>query len=100
MRSLASIHFFSNSFDNFQCLVPPNCKLVTVFGLVDELVVNEDPEFQLIDKLRTSRTSNEVRVKVFSQLSAQVRRKLALKSLDLGANAVLGYQQFFDIEGL
>ncbi|XP_063712159.1 C2 domain-containing protein 5-like [Symsagittifera roscoffensis] len=79
--------------------VPPNCKLVTVFGLVDELVVNEDPEFQLIDKLRTSRTSNEVRVKVFSQLSAQVRRKLALKSLDLGANAVLGYQQFFDIEG-
>ena len=61
--------------------------------------MNEDPEFQFIDKLRTSRTSNEVRVKVFSQLSAEVRRKIGVKSMDLGANAVLGYEQFFDIEG-
>ena len=33
------------------------------------------------------------------QLSGEVRRKIGLKTLELGANAVIGYKQFFDLEG-
>lgn len=29
----------------------------------------------------------------------QVQRKIGLKALDLGANAVIGYNQCFDLEG-
>ena len=35
----------------------------------------------------------------FFQLSGEVRRKIGLKVLELGANAVIGYRQLFDIEG-
>ena len=33
------------------------------------------------------------------QLSGEVRRKIGLKALELGANAVIGYRQLFDLEG-
>lgn len=35
---------------------------------------------------------------VFLKLSAQVQRKIGLKAIDLGANAVIGYIQCFDLE--
>lgn len=31
--------------------------------------------------------------------SSQVQRKIGLKAIDLGANAVIGYTQCFDLEG-
>lgn len=34
---------------------------------------------------------------IFSLL--QVQRKIGLKAIDLGANAVIGYTQCFDLEG-
>lgn len=33
------------------------------------------------------------------KLSMQVQRKIGLKAIDLGANAVIGYKQCFDLEG-
>lgn len=70
-----------------------------IHGFVEELVVNDDPEYQWIDKIRTPRASNEARQVVFLKLSAQVQRKIGLKAIDLGANAVIGYTQCFDLEG-
>lgn len=32
-------------------------------------------------------------------LNSQVQRKIGLKAIDLGANAVIGYTQCFDLEG-
>lgn len=43
-----------------------------IHGFVEELVVNDDPEYQWIDKIRTPRASNEARQVVFLKLSAQV----------------------------
>lgn len=86
------------------------------------MVVNDDPEYQWIDKIRTPRASNEARQVVFLKLSGQVykkknikpkseiffnktffffkvQRKIGLKAIDLGANAVIGYTQCFDLEG-
>lgn len=35
----------------------------------------------------------------FEILIFQVQRKIGLKAIDLGANAVIGYTQCFDLEG-
>ncbi len=69
------------------------------YGFVEELVINDDPEYQWMDKIRTPRTSNEARQKLFTKLSGEVQRRIGLKVLEMGANSVLGYLQNFDLEG-
>ena len=69
---------------------PSGFKIQMIHGFVKELVVNDDPEYQWIDKIRTPRASNEARQTLFSQLSGEVRRKIGLKVLELGGNAVVG----------
>jgi hypothetical protein len=63
------------------------------------LLINDDPEYQWIDKIRTPRTSNEARQKLFTKLSGELQRRIGLKCLEQNANCVLGYQQNFDLEG-
>ncbi|XP_033888286.2 C2 domain-containing protein 5 isoform X21 [Acipenser ruthenus] len=78
----------------------PKCyKVVTVHGFVEELVVNEDPEYQWIDRIRTPRASNEARQRLISLMSGELQRKIGLKVLEMGGNAVVGYLQCFDLEG-
>ena len=79
--------------------VPEGYILQNFCGFVEELVINDDPEYQWIDKIRTPRTSNETRQKLFSKLSGEVQRRIGLKVLDMEANSVLGYLQNFDLEG-
>ena len=84
----------------FCCLeVPEGYKAQFIPGFVEELVVNDDPEYKWIDKIRTPRASNEARQLLFSKLSGELRRKIGLKTLELGGNAVIGYRQNFDLEG-
>ncbi|XP_055541044.1 C2 domain-containing protein 5 isoform X2 [Wyeomyia smithii] len=80
-------------------IIPHGYSAQVVHGFVEELVVNDDPEYQWIDKIRTPRASNEARQIAFIKLSGQVQRKMGLKAIDLGANAVIGYTQCFDLEG-
>ncbi|XP_039617524.1 C2 domain-containing protein 5 isoform X5 [Polypterus senegalus] len=78
----------------------PKCyKAVVVHGFVEELVVNEDPEYQWIDRIRTPRASNEARQRLISLMSGELQRKIGLKVLEMGGNAVVGYLQCFDLEG-
>ncbi|KAJ9600682.1 hypothetical protein L9F63_026179, partial [Diploptera punctata] len=79
--------------------IPQGYHAQVIHGFVEELVVNDDPEYQWIDKIRTPRASNEARQTLFFKLSGEVQRKIGLKALDLGGNAVIGYQQCFDLEG-
>ncbi|XP_052754153.1 C2 domain-containing protein 5 [Galleria mellonella] len=84
----------------FHCpTIPPGYRTTSIHGFVEELVVNDDPEYQWIDKIRTPRASNEARQVAFIKLSNQVQRLVGLKAAELGANAVVGYQQDFDLEG-
>ncbi|XP_023035590.1 C2 domain-containing protein 5 isoform X2 [Drosophila willistoni] len=92
-QSSCGIPFFHS-----QC-VPFGYRAQVIHGFVEELVVNDDPEYQWIDKIRTPRASNEARQVVFLKLSGQVQRKMGLKAINLGANAVIGYTQCFDLEG-
>ncbi|KAG5830676.1 hypothetical protein ANANG_G00313170 [Anguilla anguilla] len=78
----------------------PRCyRAATVHGFVEELVVNEDPEYQWIDRIRTPRASNEARQRLISLMSGELQRKIGLKVLEMGGNAVVGYLQCFDLEG-
>lgn len=70
--------------------VPHGYVCQAILGFVEELVVNDDPEYQWIDKIRTPRASNEARQTLFSKLSGEVKRKIGLKALELGGNSVVG----------
>lgn len=54
-------------------IIPYGYHASVIHGFVEELVViDDDPEYQWIDKIRTPRASNEARQVVFMKLSAQV----------------------------
>ncbi|KAH3763494.1 hypothetical protein Pelo_4678 [Pelomyxa schiedti] len=90
----------STSVRFFACSLPdPKCmKVTSVIGLVDELLVEDDPEHYWADTFRTSRTSNEARQLLLIRLSGRLRRQIGLKVSSLGGNAVLGYHQHIDLE--
>ena len=71
----------------------------TVFGFVEELIVEDDPEYHWRDQFRASRITNHQRQMVLYQLSGKLRRKMGLKVQEMGGNAVLAYSQHFDLEG-
>ncbi|XP_077597608.1 C2 domain-containing protein 5 isoform X4 [Stigmatopora nigra] len=79
--------------------IPRYYRAVMVHGFVEELVVNEDPEYQWIDRIRTPRASNEARQRLISLMSGELQRKIGLKVLEMSGNAVVGYLQCFDLEG-
>jgi len=92
-HSSCGVHFFSTP------AIPRGYVAESVFGFVEELVVNDDPEYKWIDKIRTPRASNEARQRLFSTMSGAVQRKIGLKVQEMGGNAAIGYQQAFDLEG-
>ncbi|XP_051952874.1 C2 domain-containing protein 5 isoform X10 [Xyrauchen texanus] len=106
---LVKVDFFNdlNRFRQSSCGVKffcttsiPRCyRAVMVHGFVEELVVNEDPEYQWIDRIRTPRASNEARQRLIFLMSGELQRKIGLKVLEMGGNAVVGYLQCFDLEG-
>lgn len=90
-QSSCGIHFFhckpllSSNWFKSQCIyickifenflapcIPAGYRAQIIHGFVEELVVNDDPEYQWIDKIRTPRASNEVRQVVFLKLAGQV----------------------------
>lgn len=80
-------------------VIPHGYHAQIIHGFVEELIVNDDPEYQWIDKIRTPRASNEARQTLFFKLSGELQRKIGVKAIDLGGNAVIGYSQCFDLEG-
>ncbi|BFZ15978.1 hypothetical protein BsWGS_19017 [Bradybaena similaris] len=92
-QSSCGIQFFCT------CAVPSGWRVQNILGFIEELVVNDDPEYQWIEKIRTPRASNEARQRLFSKLSGTLQRKLGVKVMEMGGNAVLGYFQNFDLEG-
>ncbi|XP_060536956.1 C2 domain-containing protein 5 isoform X2 [Cylas formicarius] len=92
-QSSCGIHFFYSS------NIPQGYQIKLINGFVEELIVDDDPEYQWIDKIRTPRASNEARQTLFFKLSGELQRKIGVKALNLGSNAVIGYKQCFDLEG-
>lgn len=53
-------------------IIPYGYHAQVIHGFVEELVVNDDPEYHLYNIIRTPRASNEARQVVFLKLSSQV----------------------------
>ena len=70
-----------------------------VLGFVEELVVARDPEHEFSDSFRSSRRSNSTRQFLLHTMAAKLRIQIGRKVRRMGGNAVLGYQQHFDLEG-
>ncbi|KAF8930415.1 hypothetical protein EDD21DRAFT_400873 [Dissophora ornata] len=90
--SSAGIMFFSTT------SLPAGYQIVAMHGFVDAIVNEDDPEYHWSDSFRTQRSSNEARQRLLFRLSGQLRRLLGKETLEMGGNAVLGYQQCFDLE--
>ena len=52
--------------------MPEGFKAQFLPGFVEELVVNDDPEYKWIDKIRTPRASNEARQLLFNKVELVV----------------------------
>lgn len=86
---VALLLFFSSAFFSpFEGISPDRSMLLwfclivllsKVVGLVEELVVDNDPEYQWMDNFRQARTSNESRQSLLFKLDATVRRQLGKK---------------------
>ncbi|KNC50468.1 uncharacterized protein AMSG_00631 [Thecamonas trahens ATCC 50062] len=73
-------------------------RLVQLLGFVEDLVMDDDPEYHWTDTFRTPRSSNDARQMLFFQLSGMVRRQLGRKVLEMGGNAVVGFHLHYDFE--
>ncbi|PRP78644.1 C2 calcium-dependent membrane targeting domain-containing protein, partial [Planoprotostelium fungivorum] len=74
-------------------------EIVESQGLVAYIVVKSDPEYHWMDNFRASRISNEERQLLLYNLSGKLRRHIGKKAIEMGGNTVLGYNQYFDLEG-
>ncbi|KAH3745478.1 hypothetical protein Pelo_13131 [Pelomyxa schiedti] len=83
----------------FSCSIPENVRIVTLNGLVDELLVEDDPENKWVDNFRKSRSSNDARQALLTSHTGRVRQHIAKKVEALNCNAVLCYRQHLDLEG-
>ncbi|KAF5300394.1 hypothetical protein FQR65_LT01015 [Abscondita terminalis] len=92
-QSSCGVQFFCSQ------AIPQGFAVHMYHGFVEELIINDDPEYQWIDKIRTPRASNEARQTLFFKLAGELQRKIGVKALELGGNAVVGYNQCFDLEG-
>eukprot|EP01105_Mastigella_eilhardi_P017862 TRINITY_DN4116_c0_g1_i2.p1 TRINITY_DN4116_c0_g1~~TRINITY_DN4116_c0_g1_i2.p1 ORF type:complete len:696 (-),score=189.71 TRINITY_DN4116_c0_g1_i2:202-2151(-) len=89
----------SSSVQFFACSLPRNAEQVELIGLVEELLVKEDPESHWSDPFRKSRNSNDARQFLLCSHAGRLRRQIGRKVKEKGGNAVLGYRQHLDLEG-
>lgn len=80
-----------------QLFLPSN-KKIQIERLVEEMLIDDDPEYHLIDSFRSSTKSNEQRQMLLFELSGRVKRLIGRKSEELKGDSVIGYQEYFDLE--
>lgn len=92
-NSSAGINVFSVPSPN----LPPSVPIQTL-GFISSIVTHIDPEYHWTDTFRTPRASNEARVRILHKITGLLRRRMGRKALEYGANAIVGYLQWFDFE--
>lgn len=74
-----------------------NC--LTVVGFVEELLCENDPEYEWSDHFRSPRKSNDARSLTLTKLSLSIDSMLSNKAKNLGANLLIGVNKSIDVEG-
>ncbi|KAJ1563795.1 hypothetical protein HK096_010970, partial [Nowakowskiella sp. JEL0078] len=91
-ESSAGVSFYSTD------SLPLSLNTYVFMGMVSATETDSDPEYHWADNFRTPRTSNHQRSLLLYKLSANLRRILGKKVLELGGNACIAYKQHFDLE--
>lgn len=73
--------------------IPEGYKAQFIPGFVEELVVNDDPEYKWIDKIRTPRASNEARQLLFSKVRVELSESVRVSQSLSFLPAVRGAQE-------
>ncbi|CAP23242.1 Protein CBG02083 [Caenorhabditis briggsae] len=79
--------------------VPTNFKISDVYGLVDHIRCEKDPDYEWLDKIRTPRATNEARQSAIRVTMRDAIMGLALKAYKMGGNAIIGLLESVDMEG-
>ena len=81
--------------------IPPvSPKILQMFGVVDDVLVEADPETEWRDKLRSARASDDARQLIIARLAIELQQRVAVRASELGANAVVGYRQIIEADGV
>ncbi|KAJ2398203.1 hypothetical protein GGI05_000222, partial [Coemansia sp. RSA 2603] len=102
LQYFGDVNPFNNSSAGIQVFSTPSPCLPAMemhsAGFISSVVTQIDPEYHWTDSFRTPRASNEARVRVLHRVTGLLRRRMGRKALELGANAIVGYRQWFDFE--
>ncbi|KAJ2026402.1 hypothetical protein GGI06_000179 [Coemansia sp. S85] len=103
LQYFGNVNPFSSSSAGIQVFSTPSPYLplsapVHSLGFISSVVTHIDPEYHWTDSFRTPRASNEARVRVLHKITGLLRRRMGRKALEMGANAIIGYRQWFDFE--
>jgi uncharacterized protein YbjQ (UPF0145 family) len=107
--SSPGIQFFSTPSQMPIANIEDHNSEIQIFGMVEELLIDDDPEHDWRDRIRSSRASNEQRQLLLYKLSGRIRRLIGKKVQDaisvksnvsgaLTRRMVLGYSEHFDLE--
>ncbi|KAJ2862673.1 hypothetical protein GGH94_004121 [Coemansia aciculifera] len=103
LQYFGNVNPFSSSSAGIQVFSTPSPYLplsapIHTLGFISSVVTHIDPEYHWTDSFRTPRASNEARVRVLHKITGLLRRRMGRKALEMGANAIIGYRQWFDFE--
>ncbi|CAB3400496.1 unnamed protein product [Caenorhabditis bovis] len=79
--------------------IPGHLRIAEIIGLVDNIRCEKDPDYEWLDRIRTPRATNEARQNAIRATLREAAISLAFKASKLGANIILGYIEYVDMEG-
>ncbi|EGT29880.1 hypothetical protein CAEBREN_12216 [Caenorhabditis brenneri] len=87
------VHIMSTNF------IPSTLRVSDIFGLVDHIRCEKDPDYEWLDKIRTPRATNEARQNAIRVTMRDAIMGLAMKAYQMGGNAIVGLLEYVDMEG-
>ncbi|KAF1747423.1 hypothetical protein GCK72_023885 [Caenorhabditis remanei] len=79
--------------------VPTCLRVSDIFGLVDNIRCEKDPDYEWLDKIRTPRATNEARQNAIRVTMRDAMMGIAQKAYKMGGNAIIGVHESVDMEG-
>eukprot|EP00081_Caenorhabditis_elegans_P025342 NP_508464.2 Uncharacterized protein CELE_F52H2.7 [Caenorhabditis elegans] len=79
--------------------IPTGLRISDIFGLVDHIRCEKDPDYEWLDKIRTPRATNEARQNAIRVTMRDSIMGIAQKAYKMGGNAIFGLQEYVDMEG-
>uniref|UniRef100_A0A1I7TCR0 C2 domain-containing protein n=1 Tax=Caenorhabditis tropicalis TaxID=1561998 RepID=A0A1I7TCR0_9PELO len=87
------VHILSTNY------IPSSLRVSDIFGLVDHIRCEKDPDYEWLDKIRTPRATNEARQSAIRVTMRDAIMGIAMKAYKMGGNVIVGLLESVDMEG-